>query len=197
MGVRHFVMTLVGAASAAQMPFDTAELAYRYIDASYRSTDSRELDEHGSLPGVTREYRRTITVGKWGEVDYVNAGIEGYGWGALSVHLLIRYLLGLCKEEVGKITIAPMLPQALRRIGATYKVEPIPWGDYVLGIECTVRDAKGYTVRMRCARRGLKQATKVVEHEELRQSGREETFEWEGTWGEERTLLLPQLMASS
>jgi len=83
--------------------------------------------------------------------------------------------LGLREEEVGKITIAPMLPQALRRIGATYRVEPIPWGDYVLGIECTVRDAKGYTVRMRCARRGLKQATKAVEHEELRQSGREET----------------------
>jgi len=191
------VMTLVGATSAAQMPLDAAELAYRYIDASYRSTDSRELDEHGGLPGVTREYRRTITVGKWGEVDYVNAGIEGYGWGALSIHLLIRYLLGLREEEVGKITIAPMLPQALRRIGATYKVEPIPWGDYVLGIECTVRDAKGYTLRMRCARRGLKQATKAVEHEELRQSGREETSEWEGTWGEERTLLLPQLIASS
>lgn len=191
------VMTLVGAASAAQMPFDAAELAYRYIDASYRSTDSRELDEHGGLPGVTREYRRTITVGKWGEVDYVNAGIEGYGWGALSVHLLIRYLLGLREEEVGKITIAPMLPQALRRIGATYRVEPIPWGDYVLGIECTVRDAKGYTLRMHCARRGLKQATKAVEHEELRQSGREETCEWEGTWGEERALLLPQFMASS
>lgn len=29
--------------------------------------DSRELEEHGGLPGVTREYRRTITAGKWGE----------------------------------------------------------------------------------------------------------------------------------
>jgi hypothetical protein len=52
------VMTLVGAAAAAQMPLDAAELAYRFIDASYRGTDSRELDEHGGLPGVTREYRR-------------------------------------------------------------------------------------------------------------------------------------------
>ena len=40
------VMTLVGAADAAQMPLDAAELAYRFIDASYRSIDSRELDEH-------------------------------------------------------------------------------------------------------------------------------------------------------
>jgi hypothetical protein len=42
------VMTLVGAASAAQMPLDAVELAYRFIDASYRSTDRRELDEHGA-----------------------------------------------------------------------------------------------------------------------------------------------------
>ncbi len=62
-------MTLIGAASAAHMPLDAAELAYRYIDASYRSTDTRELDEHGGLPGVTREYHRTISVGKWGEID--------------------------------------------------------------------------------------------------------------------------------
>jgi len=191
------VMTLVGAASAAQLPLDAAELAYRFIDVSYRSTDSRNLDEQGGLPGVTREYRQTVTIGKWGATDYVNAGIEGYGWGALSVHLLMRYLLGLREEEADKITIAPALPQALRRAGATYRVEPVPWGDYVLAIECTVRDAKGYTVRMRCARRGMKQATKAVEHEELRQPEREETGEWQGTWGEKRTLLLTQLMAIS
>src|SRR5207248_3220871 len=144
------VMTLVGAADAAHMPLEAAELAHRFIDASYRSSDSRELDEQGGLPGVTREYRQTVTVGKWGEMDYVNAGIEGYGWGALSVHLLLRYLLGLREEEADRITVAPALPQALRRVGATYWVEPVPWGRYVLGIECTVRDAKGYTFRLRC-----------------------------------------------
>src|SRR6266571_8447478 len=144
-------MTLIGATAAAQMPSEAAELAYRYIDASYRSTDSREPDEHGGLPGVTREYRRTITVGKWGEIDYMNAGIEGYGWGALSVHLLVRYLLGLHEEEAGALTVAPALPQALRRSGAVYKVEPVPWGNYVLGIECTVRDAGGFKARINCS----------------------------------------------
>src|SRR5205807_6659968 len=79
------VMTQVGGVAAAGMPQEAAELAYRFIDASYRSTDSRELDEHGGLPGVTREYRRTITMGEEVEMDYANAGIEGYGWGALSV----------------------------------------------------------------------------------------------------------------
>ena len=145
------VMTLIGAAAHAQMPLDAAELAYRFINASYRSTDSRELDEHGGLPGVTREYRRTITAGKWGEADYVNAGIEGYGWGALSIHLLMRYVLGLREEEAEKITIAPALPQALRRVGATYRVEPVPWGNCTLGLECMVRGAESYTMRVRCS----------------------------------------------
>jgi hypothetical protein len=191
------VMTLVGAAAAAQMPLDATELAYRFIDASYRSTDSRELDEYGGIPGVTREYRRTVKAGKWGAIDYVNAGIEGYGWGALSVHLLMRYLLGLREEEADKISIAPALPQALRRKGATYRVEPVPWGNYVVAMACTVRDDKSYTMQMRCARRAMEQATKAVEREALSQPGTVHRCEWEGTWGEKRTLLLPQLMLTS
>jgi hypothetical protein len=88
------VMTLIGATAAAQMPQEAAELAYRFIDASYRSTDSRELDEYGGLPGVTREYRRAITRGKWGETDYANAGLEGYGWGALRHRQEITFSIG-------------------------------------------------------------------------------------------------------
>ncbi len=191
------VMTLVGAAVAAQMPLDAAELAYRFIDASYRSTNSRELDEHGGLPGVTREYRRTVTTGKWGALDYANAGIEGYGWGALSIHLLMRYLLGLREEEADKITIAPALPQALRRVGATYRVEPVPWGNYVLGIECTVGNAKGYTVRLRCTQQKRETTAEALEEKGLPQPATFQTCEWEGTWGEEQTLLLPHLTSSS
>jgi hypothetical protein len=186
-------MTVVGAASVAQMPLDAAELAYRYIDASYRSTDSREIDEHGGLPGVTREYRQAVTAGKWGTVNYVNAGIEGYGWGALSIHLLMRYILGLREEEADKITIAPTLPQGLRRVGAIYRVEPVPWGNYVLGIECMVRNAKGYTVRVHCERRRVEKAAEDVKKSELPQHVTAQRCEWEGTWGEERTLLLPHL----
>jgi mannosylglycerate hydrolase MGH1-like protein len=191
------VMTLVGAAAAAQMPLDAAELAYRFIDASYRSSDRRELDEHGGLPGVTREYRQTVTAGKWGEIDYVNAGIEGYGWGALSVHLLVRYLLGLSEEEPDQITIAPVLPQALRRTGATYRVEPLLWGSYMLGIECTIRDAKGYIVRVRCARPEGEEMAEAGKEGELQRPARVQECECEGMWGERHTLLLPQLIATS
>src|SRR5262249_17436992 len=186
-------MTLVGATAAAQMPVEAAELAYRFIDASYRSTDSRELDEHGGLPGVTREYRRTVPVGKWGETDYANAGIEGYGWGALSVHLIMRYLLGLREEEADKITITPALPQVLRHVGATYRIESVAWGNYALGIECRVRDANGYTVRLRCTKRAREGTMETVEDKEPGHPARVQACEWEGTWGEERTLMLPDL----
>ncbi len=191
------VMTLVGAASTAQMPLDAADLAYHFIDASYRSTDSRELDEQGGIPGVTREYRRTVTAGKWGAIDYVNVGIEGYGWGALSIHLLMHYVLGLREEEADKISIAPTLPQALRRKGATYRVAPVPWGNYLLEIECTVRDAKSYALRMHCSRREIKKAEEAIENEELQQPRTMQRCEWEGKWGEGRTILLPQLMIAS
>jgi hypothetical protein len=183
------VMTLVGAASAAQLPLDAAELAYRYIDAAYRSIDSRELDQHGGLPGITREYHAVVTTGKWGASDYVNAGIEGYGWGALSIHLLMRYLLGLREEKAGVIKVAPVLPQALCRVGATYRAGPVPWGKYVLHIACTVRDAQGYSMRVRCTVQTPPNALAPLTPEPV-QEPVEQRWEWEGAWGEERTLRL-------
>ena len=137
-------MTLVGSATTAKMPLDAAELAYRYIDASYRSTDRRELDEEGGLPGVTREYHRSVPRGKWGEIDYANAGIEGYGWGALSIHLLICHLFGLSAPDPNHIILAPTLPVALRRPGATYTIAPIPWGKHLLSLTWKVKNAHSY-----------------------------------------------------
>ncbi len=190
------VMTLVGAAAAARMPSDAAELAYRFIEASYSSVDSREPDEHGGIPGVTREYRQVVGTDEQGGFRYVGAGIEGYGWGALSVHLLLRYIVGLREEEAGMLTVAPMLPQVLRHVGAVYRVEPVQWGNYVLGIECVVRSEEDYTIRLRCVNRMAKETVDAVEERELQQPVVQEC-EWEGRWGEERTLLLPQLTKSS
>jgi hypothetical protein len=184
------VMTLVGAAAAAEMSLEAAELAYRFIDASYRSIDSRSLDEQGGLPGVTREYRRSVTVGKWGEIDYVQAGIEGYGWGALSVQLLLRYVMGLREEKVDTITIAPALPKALQRIGASYRVGPVPWGNHILGIECIVHDAKGYRMHLKYTRRVKAGIDAAVAGQVLPRSEDELTISWEGSWGEGRTMQL-------
>ena len=173
------VMTLIGATDAAGMAQEAAELAYRFIDASYRSTDSHELDEHGGLPGVTREYRSAITRGKWGETNYVNAGIEGYGWGALSVHLLMHHLLGLRAREADSIEVAPMLPQALRKVGATYVAGPIAWGDHLLHVNLSVRDEQHYSVQLRYTKR---------EAEESTRDGR--VWDWEGVWGDTCVIQL-------
>ena len=173
------VMTLIGATGAAGMAQEAAELAYRFIDASYRSTDSRELDEHGGLPGVTREYRQAITRGKWAETDYINAGIEGYGWGALSIHLLIRHLLGLCARGADSIEVAPTLPQALRKVGATYTAGPIAWGNHLLHMSLSVRDEQRYSVQLCCKKR------------ELAENAQEErVWDWEGIWGDRHVIQL-------
>jgi hypothetical protein len=170
------VMTLVGAAAGAGMAEEAAELAYHYIDGSYRSMDRRETDEQGGLPGVTREYRQLIDVGKHERI-YAGAGIEGYGWGALSIHLILRYLLGLQEVEARKITIAPMLPRSLRRVGAIYRAAPVQWGDYTLAIECEVRDEQSYALRLHCAR-GEDSLTQA------------QTYEWQECWGKGRTCVL-------
>jgi len=183
------VLTLIGATAAAQMPQEAAELAYRFIDSSFRSTDSRELDEYGGLPGVTREYRRAVPRGKWEEIDYANAGIEGYGWGALSIHLLIRHLLGLYATDLNSITLAPTLPLALRRPGATYTITPIPWGKYMLSLTCQVKNAHSYEATFHLRPRA--QEGQPAEKTEARsETVGEQEHHWEGTWGEERTFLM-------
>ncbi len=176
------VMTLTGAASAAKMPFDAAELAYQFIDASYHSIDNRTSDEESGLPGVTREYRRVVKTSRKGVIEYANAGIEGYGWGALSVHLLLRYIMGLREEEAGSLIIAPVLPHALRKVGATYRVGPVQWGKYALQVACTVRDAENYTLHL--------SSSTVVDEERFVNSVAEKQWQLKGTWGEEHTIQL-------
>jgi Trehalase len=161
------LMTVAEAARTVGMLSEAAELAYRFIDASYRSIDSRARDEYGNIPGVTRENRRMVEQ-KWG-VDYVNSGIEGYGWGALSIFLVIRYILGRKEDEAGVLTISPLLPQALRRIGTSYSMGPLPWGKHTLSVECMVKDAQSYTMHL---------------------ASETQQWEWDGVWGEERKIAL-------
>ena len=183
------VLTLIGATAAARMPQEAAELAYRFIDSSFRSTDSRELDEYGGLPGVTREYRSPIQRGKWGELDYANAGIEGYGWGALSIHLLIRHLLGLHAADPATIILTPTLPQALRRPGAIYTIAPIPWGKYLLSLTCKVKDALSYEATFLVHPRAP-EGQPAEQTEAPSEIASNQEHHWEGTWGEERTFQL-------
>ena len=183
------IMTVAEAARCAGMSQEAADMAYRFIDASYRSIDSRELDEYGNIPGITRENRREIVSGKWGQTDYVNSGIEGYGWGAVSIHLLIRHLLGLYATDLNSITLAPTLPLALRRPGATYTIAPIPWGKYMLSLTYRVKNARSYEATFHVRPRA--QEGQPAEKTEARsETVGEQEYHWEGTWGEERRIVL-------
>jgi hypothetical protein len=161
-------MTVVEAARVAGMAAEAAELAYHFIDASYRSIDVRVPDEYGNIPGITRENRRLVTSGKW-ETDYVNSGIEGYGWGAVSVFLLIRAVMGLKEDEEGTLTVTPMLPQALRKPGASFTIGPLPWGKHSLTATCSVHDRQSYRMNLACS---------------------SQQWQWDGTWGDERKIML-------
>ncbi len=161
------LMMVAEAARCAGMLSEAADLAYRFIEASYHSIDAHTRDEYGNIPGVTRENRRLVEQ-KWG-ADYANSGIEGYGWGALSILLVIRYLMGLQEEEAGTLIVAPMLPRNLRRPGASYKLGPLPWGQSILHIECLVKNEQSYTLRL---------ATET------------QRWEWDGSWGEEKKITL-------
>jgi hypothetical protein len=114
----------------------------------------------------------------------VNAGIEGYGWGALSVHLLLCHVLGLHAQDARSVEVAPVFPHMLRKVGASYRVGPIAWGSYLLHVTCVVQDDAHYNMQVRCTRTARSE-------EELSQQVEEKVWNWEGVWGEKRLLQLP------
>jgi len=86
--------------------------------------------------------------------------------------------MGLREEERGVLTVAPVMPQALGRKGASYTIGPLQWGPYTLSVECIVRDAYSFIMRLGCS---------TAESQPMQQ------WEWAGKWGEERKITLPNL----
>ncbi len=128
----------------------------------------------------TREYLRSLPAGKWGEVNYTGAGIEGYGWGAIGIHLLLRYLMGLREHDEQTLMVAPMLPTVLRRPGVVYRAAPVQWGPYHLRVTCTVRTAPRYEMHI----------TSAFWREEDDEPEVEQEWRWDGAWGEAKILCL-------
>jgi mannosylglycerate hydrolase MGH1-like protein len=117
--------TALEAALAAGQEARAAELAAGILDRVWRRMDARTLEPDGALPGVTREY--------WPEGGRgTSAGIEGYGWGALTVHFLVRYLVGLREDSPTSFRLVPALPAAWRRRGACYTIGRLPYGGRAL-----------------------------------------------------------------
>ena len=73
------------------------------------------------------------------------------------------------------LSVSPVLPQALRRQGARYKIAPVQWGICALSVECVVKDIHSFIMRIDC----LSEEGQSVQH-----------WEWDGKWGEERKIVL-------
>jgi hypothetical protein len=60
-----------------------------------------------------------------------------------------------------------------------------------------VKDAKQYRVRLRCAVPTTEENLEGITEEVKQKEAQEYQCEWEGAWGEGRTLQLPQLNITS
>jgi hypothetical protein len=139
--------TVFEAALAAGRDAWAAEQAVALLDRVWRRMDARDPEPDGALPGVTREF--------WPEGDATtSAGTEGYGWGALTVHFLIRYVAGLRAESPDRFRLVPALPPAWRRPGTTFTVGPLAYGSgaltltYAIPADASTRDQIDVTLQM-------------------------------------------------
>lgn len=116
------VHTILEAALAAQLDTVAASISASVVERAWRRMDGREVERDGGLPGVSREY--------WPEGGpETAAGIEGYGWGALTTHCLLRYIVGVRELSPTSLRLTPALPHRLRRPGASFSVGSLPFGD--------------------------------------------------------------------
>lgn len=147
--------TVIEAASAAGEHEAAARLTMEVLERAYRRSDSREVGSNGGLPGIAREFWPD-----WGEPDDAGiGGIEGYGWGALGVALLMRHIVGLHEIVPGSLGLRPAIPAEVMRPGTTLRVGPIPLAQGRLTLE--FRTGRDNTKNMLLTFQGVKDAASL------------------------------------
>ncbi|HEY3078490.1 MAG TPA: hypothetical protein VGM69_01145 [Chloroflexota bacterium] len=92
--------------------------AAELLERVWRATDAPLHEAERPLPGVAHEH--WPPEGPW--------HTEGYGWGATTALLFLRYVAGVRDEpESDELRVEPCLPPALRRPGARYELLNLPW----------------------------------------------------------------------
>ncbi|RLE64177.1 MAG: hypothetical protein DRJ47_08280 [Thermoprotei archaeon] len=99
-----------------------SDTAFRLVSIIYSAEDSRRLRRNRPLPGVSYE--------KWEWPELKFGGVEGYGWGAFTIVILLRYLLGfqetLFTDGEG-FRLYPNLPSKFMSIGGRYGVKNLKY----------------------------------------------------------------------
>jgi len=121
-----------------------AGAAAELLERVWRATDAPRHEAERPLPGVAHEH--WPPEGAW--------HTEGYGWGAATVLLFLRYVAGVQDDpESDELLVEPRLPAALRRPGARYELLNLPWRGRLLDLTYSVTDEGTVAVEKSWSRR--------------------------------------------
>ena len=109
------------------------ELAYRVVERAYKYSDLKVRRGYAS-PGTSYEH--------WGHLEDGYKGVECYGWGALPVLIIFRYILGVREggPEECSLTVNPNIPQPLLRSGAKLGVSGYRYRDLRLSLLYSIKE---------------------------------------------------------
>jgi hypothetical protein len=112
------------------------------VDRVYRENDRRaQRPDERPTPGGAREY--------WPEPLGKFTGNDVYGWGAETLPMLMRHIVGYREDETGwhgvRFTLAPGLPDGWR---GTYTLANIQYRAVALDLTYTIADDGGMTARI-------------------------------------------------
>jgi hypothetical protein len=120
------------------------ETAAGLLERVWRVTDARRHEPGRPLPGVAHEH--WPPEGEW--------HTEGYGWGATTVLLFLRYVAGLRDEpESDDLAVEPALPAELRVPGRSYQILNLPWRGRRLDLTYSVAADRSLAVEKSWSRR--------------------------------------------
>ncbi|HEY3107428.1 MAG TPA: hypothetical protein VGL23_01660, partial [Chloroflexota bacterium] len=137
-------LTVLEAALQAGQRGWAAETAAGLLERVWRATDAPRHEPGRPLPGVAHEH--WPPEGEW--------HTEGYGWGATTVLLFIRYVAGLRDEpDSDELALEPSLPRALLVPGRTYRVLNLPWRGQRLDLAYSVGPDGSLSVEKSWSRR--------------------------------------------
>ena len=108
-----------------------AKAAAGLLERVWSATDAPRHEPGRPLPGVSHEH--WPPAGEW--------HTEGYGWGATTVLLFLRYVAGVVDDpESDELRIEPRLPPALLTPGACYELRNLAWRGERLDLTYRVGD---------------------------------------------------------
>jgi hypothetical protein len=138
---------IVESAAAAGYHAFAARMAARIVERVWRRVDRRDLYGYARpLPGVAPEY--------WPTDVMAYTGSDGYGWGATTLSLLLRQVIGLTESEITDrwaVHLTPGLPDALLVPGREYALRGLTYRGRRFDLAYLIGPAGDLTVRLRFA----------------------------------------------